>query len=162
MKNSDTRESDEPTADVTNRDGQTVGRQSGRLTRPVVAEILQVSVATVRRLEGSLLHPQRDQDGAYVFAPAEVQDVARKRPPTSRRHESTSGQVAAAAFALFKQGIGPADAVIELEVPPEEMGRLHSQWERLNNRLILSEATLEALTQMAAARLIDYDLVNVS
>jgi hypothetical protein len=47
------------------------GRQGDRLTRPVVAELLQVSIATVRRLEGTALHPQKGPDGIFIFAPEE-------------------------------------------------------------------------------------------
>jgi hypothetical protein len=137
------------------------GRQASRLTRPVVAELLQVSVATVRRLEGTLLHPHRGEDGVYLFEPSEVENAARKRPHLTRHKETNPGEVAAAAFTLFKKGVRPSDVVIELERCPEEVSHLHSQWERLNDRLVLSEKTVETLSRMAAARVIDYDLFNL-
>ena len=49
---------------------------SGMLTRMQVARRLGKSLATVRRLEGSVLHPRRDANGIHRFNPAEVEHVA--------------------------------------------------------------------------------------
>lgn len=53
------------------------------MTRKQVARRLGKSVATVRRLEGHLLHPSRDSRGIHRFDPNEVeslvQDVERGR-----------------------------------------------------------------------------------
>jgi hypothetical protein len=43
-----------------------------KLTRREVATTLRRSIATVRRLEGHVLHPQRDARGTYWFASDEV------------------------------------------------------------------------------------------
>jgi hypothetical protein len=42
------------------------------MTRSGVARALRRSIATVRRMEGTLLHPVRDARGVHWFAPAEV------------------------------------------------------------------------------------------
>src|SRR4051794_704080 len=69
-------------------------------TRSGVASALQVSVTTVRRWEGTLLHPELGPDGIHRFRPEEVDALARARPATpNRRAEVTPGEVAAAAFA---------------------------------------------------------------
>src|SRR5437762_382841 len=47
------------------------------MTRGQVARRLGKSVATVRRMEGSQLHPRRDAGGVLRFNPAEVERVAR-------------------------------------------------------------------------------------
>lgn len=47
------------------------------MTRGQVARRLGKSVATVRRMEGSQLHPRRDAGGVLRFNPAEVDRVAR-------------------------------------------------------------------------------------
>lgn len=49
------------------------------LTRAQVARKLGRSIATVRRLEGSVLHPVRDAQGVYCFDAGEVERVARER-----------------------------------------------------------------------------------
>lgn len=65
------------------------------LTRAQVAERLGKSIATVRRMEGTELHPRRDAAGIHRFSPAEVDAVARvprKRfvmAPDAERHEAT-------------------------------------------------------------------------
>ncbi|HEY5375222.1 MAG TPA: hypothetical protein VIK01_16195 [Polyangiaceae bacterium] len=48
------------------------------MTRQQVAKRLGKSVATVRRIEGVLLHPARDARGIHRFADEEVEDLARK------------------------------------------------------------------------------------
>lgn len=48
------------------------------MTRQQVAQRLGKSLATVRRIEGSLLHPIRDARGQYRFDDDEVEDVARR------------------------------------------------------------------------------------
>lgn len=44
-----------------------------KLTRRQVAAHLRKSIATVRRLEGHVLHPHRDSRGTYWFDSAEVE-----------------------------------------------------------------------------------------
>lgn len=46
------------------------------LTRSQVAQRLGRSLATVRRLEGTVLHPQQDPQGVHRFDPDEVEAVA--------------------------------------------------------------------------------------
>ena len=48
------------------------------MTRQQVAQRLGKSLATVRRIEGTLLHPTRDARGQYRFDDSEVEDVARR------------------------------------------------------------------------------------
>jgi hypothetical protein len=51
------------------------------LTRAQVADRLGRSVATVRRLEGVVLHPSRGRRGVRLFAADEVERVAREGYP---------------------------------------------------------------------------------
>jgi hypothetical protein len=46
------------------------------LTRSKVAQRLGRSIATVRRLEGTALHPEKDGRGVHRFAPEEVEELA--------------------------------------------------------------------------------------
>lgn len=48
------------------------------LTRAGVAKRLGRSLATVRRMEGTDLHPDVDDRGIHRFDPAEVEEVARR------------------------------------------------------------------------------------
>src|SRR5260221_10826888 len=50
-----------------------------RLSRAETATRLGVSVATVRRYEGTLLHPVIDDAGAHWFSPKEVTALAASR-----------------------------------------------------------------------------------
>src|SRR5438093_13604502 len=55
------------------------------LTRGQVAKRIGRSIATVRRIEGTLLHPQRDANGVLRFAPAEVDRLAARLRHTRGR-----------------------------------------------------------------------------
>jgi hypothetical protein len=55
------------------------------LTRGQVAKLLGKSIATVRRLEGHELHPQRDLGGVLRFDEDEVELLARQRAVSGER-----------------------------------------------------------------------------
>jgi hypothetical protein len=57
----------------------------GMMTRGQVAKRIGKSIATVRRLEGSKLHPTRDANGFLRFDPNEVDRVARALRQPRRR-----------------------------------------------------------------------------
>lgn len=129
-------------------------------TRSTVAAVLRVSVTTVRRWEGTLLHPTLSRDGTHLFDRTEVESLAQQRPVAPRDAVPVSpGEIAAAAFALFKKGVSPCEVVIELEQPPESIRKLHEEWERFANRLVLSEDVLIVLNRMSTASVIDDDIV---
>ena len=83
------------------------------LTRGEVAKRLNVSIATVRRMEGVTLHPTKDETGAHRFDPREVATVASTRSTRA----TASGEIAARACELFREGKGVTDVVIELRQP---------------------------------------------
>jgi hypothetical protein len=57
----------------------------GMMTRGQVAKRIGKSIATVRRLEGSQLHPKKDANGYMRFDPNEVERVARALRQRKRR-----------------------------------------------------------------------------
>src|SRR5262245_25714926 len=76
------------------------------LMRAEVAAILRVSIATVRRMEGRDLHPQRSEEGFYLFDPGEVEGArARRPPPPEPRDCRDPGELAAEAFKLLRDGV---------------------------------------------------------
>jgi hypothetical protein len=132
-----------------------------KVTRSAAAAALRVSVTTVRRWEGELLHPERGPDGVHVFDLAEIEALARQRPAQEERaRNGTAGEVAAAAFALFKKGVDPRDVVIELEQPPDVIKKLQAEWHLMGDRLILGEETVRVLDRMSSARLIDPEVLS--
>lgn len=68
------------------------------LTRSGVARVLGKSIATVRRLEGTDLHPERDSNGVWLFDVGEVQGVARDRRRDSRANARSSSPAQSAWF----------------------------------------------------------------
>jgi hypothetical protein len=125
------------------------------LTRTEVAALLRVSIATVRRLQGSALHPSRNEDGRYLFDPEEVDRVLTSRPPPAEpRPRDAPGQLAAEAFKLFRDGIDPRDAVICLERPPAEVEELYAGWQRMGESLVISTRTRTILSHMVQIRML--------
>src|SRR5947208_842747 len=80
------------------------------ITRGTVAKQLGVSVSTVVRWEGTLLHPNVRADGVRLFDAAEVAALAKKRAQESGA--PADGNLDADALALFRAGKNVVDAVI--------------------------------------------------
>jgi hypothetical protein len=98
-----------------------------------------VSVATVRRYEGTLLHPTIDDAGAHWFSPKEVTALAASRAnqaldrgsirnATSVPDARTRGETAALVFERLEQRQSHAEIVIGLRIEPEVVGELFEQW----------------------------------
>lgn len=110
------------------------------LTRGQVAERLGVSVSTVRRYEGSRLHPNVDADAVHWFDPKEVAglvvELAQEPRATRRRNAATNaglpvrsrGEIAALVFELFEQRQSLPEIVIALRIEPETVRGLFEQW----------------------------------
>jgi hypothetical protein len=125
------------------------------LTRGEVAEVLRVSIATIRRWQGKDLHPRRDDTGMYLFDPQEVEAFrARRPPPPETRRCEDSGELGAEAFMLFREGVDVRDVVIALRRPPEEIWALYKQWETMGDAIVLSKEVHEQLSRLARHRLI--------
>lgn len=131
------------------------------ITRGEVAGLMGVSITTVRRLQGRDLHPRRSADGVYLFDPREVEEVRARRPPPPEKVDSLGpGELAAAAFKLFRDGVDVRDAVIALARQPAEVEALYADWERLGDMLFISWRIRSELSRMARHGLIDPDVLE--
>lgn len=109
------------------------------LTRDDVAKRLGVSVSTVRRLEGSKLHPLVADNGVRRFKPADVEQLAvalaanQNKPRNAQKAEErvavlSKGELAALVFERLEQRHSLAEIVIALRVPPDEVRELYHTW----------------------------------
>jgi hypothetical protein len=105
---------------------KTAGQVTGRLTRKQVAQRLGVSISKVRTMEGSELHPTRE-DGVNYFAPGEVEALARDAP-AKPKIELAHGQLAARVFRLLDAGKNLREIVTELEESPDRIRALYREW----------------------------------
>jgi hypothetical protein len=101
------------------------------LHRKEVAKLMGVSHATVRNLDGSLLHPTVNSDGVYEYTREDVNKAIlaygkRKSKKSRNRREQNLGRKAAEAFIMFAAGEGLAAVVTALEVTPAQV----KQWWR--------------------------------
>jgi hypothetical protein len=113
--------------------------KDARLSRADAAARLGVSVATVRRYEGTQLHPTVDSNGAHWFSAKEVTALAASRanqaldrgqirivkPAPDAR---TRGDIAALVFERLEQRQSHAEIVIGLRVEPELVAELFDQY----------------------------------
>jgi hypothetical protein len=96
------------------------------LTRNKVADMLGVSVATVRRMEGKSLHP-RMVDGAWMFELDEVISIQRSPRPAANRPPS-EGEVAAEIFRRFDEGQSLRKIVRDCRQSPKVVQALYREW----------------------------------
>lgn len=111
----------------------------GALTRDDVAKRLDVSISTVRRLEGTRLHPAIDSKSVRRFKASDVERLAREleveqRSPRNaqqavvRAAEMPKGELAARVFERLEQRHSLSEIVIALRVPPEDVRELYHTW----------------------------------
>ena len=114
---------------------------AGRLTRGQVATRLGISVSTVRRLEGTRLHPTIDGDDVRWFDEKEVTSLAaelvnttstkrrgtRGAPGVETTPARSLGEIAALVFERFEQRQSLAEIVVGLRAT-ETVRALFDQW----------------------------------
>jgi hypothetical protein len=131
-----------PKHDVSLRSSKKQGDDELRiaaLTRDDVAKRLGVSISTVRRLEGTRLHPLIDDKSVRRFKASDVERLAKEleaeqRSPrnsqqaVARAAEMTKGELAALVFERLEQRHSLSEIVIALRVPPEDVRELYHTW----------------------------------
>ena len=108
------------------------------MTRGQVATRLGVSISTVRRFEGTRLHPTIDAHDVRWFTTEEVailaSDLANSAPKPSRTGASSTGEkrdpgeLAALVFERFEQRQSLAEIVVGLRIEPGVVRTLFDQW----------------------------------
>ncbi|MBV8757610.1 MAG: hypothetical protein JO257_10055 [Deltaproteobacteria bacterium] len=109
------------------------------LTRDDVAKRLDVSISSVRRFEGTRLHPLIDDKGVRRFKASDVERLAKElqaeqRSPRNaqravvRAAEVPKGELAALVFERLEQRHSLSEIVIALRVPPEDVRELYHAW----------------------------------
>jgi transcriptional regulator with XRE-family HTH domain len=109
------------------------------LTRDDVAKRLGVSISTVRRFEGTRLHPLIDAKRVRRFKASDVERLAKElnaeqRSPRNaqqavvRAAEMSKGELAALVFERLEQRHSLSEIVIALRVPPEDVRELYHTW----------------------------------
>ncbi len=114
-----------------------------QLTRAQVAARLGVSISTVRRYEGSRLHPHVDEDDVRWFDSKEVAALAAEltNEPRAQRLRNTKrtaaapataqherGELAALVFERLEQRQSLAEIVIGVRAEPDVVRALFDQW----------------------------------
>lgn len=104
-------------------------RQRHTMTRFDVADFLRISHSSVRRLEGTKLHPVIDDKGRRLFDPREVEALELDvRPYKPRVKPSAQGRLAARVFRSFERGESLRSIVVACKLPPEVVRALWAEW----------------------------------
>lgn len=120
------------------------------LTRSQVAHQLGIGVTAVHRLRvHGDLHPQRDKAGVWRYDPADVIRAAAKRGIKGQR---TEGETAAVAFQMFELGAGLREVVMALNLTPEQVRGLYSDFKTSLYAPSATHAPLEPLLPCEVAR----------
>lgn len=92
-------------------------------TRSELANLFDVSVSTIRRLENEELFPKKDSDGVHRFDYAEVAEFARRRaiPMSAGTARAKQVRIQTKAMALFDAGKDPVDVMRTLRTTCEEV-----------------------------------------
>lgn len=139
-----------------------------RMTRAEVAARLGVSISTVRRYEGTRLHPDVDEDDVRWFDPKEVTALAAELandPRQERRRNANAtaasvepqperGELAALVFERLERRQSLAEIVIGVRIEPESVRALFEQWS-----LGLTEGQLQMAREPRMPR--DHEVAHV-
>jgi hypothetical protein len=93
------------------------------LRRREAAQYIGVSESTLRRLEGTVLHPTVE-NGVHLLLALRLDDASGVR-------------IAAAAFEAFDRKLGPVEVVKLLRIPPAAARELFHQWANLEGCLVV-------------------------
>jgi hypothetical protein len=106
------------------------------MTRAAVARALGISIGTVRRLEGDVLHPVKADDGYWYFDAQEI-ETARSKVSRLRARRSAApapggapvdGELAARLFPLFARGATFEQTVQQTQISPPAVRALYWEW----------------------------------
>jgi hypothetical protein len=103
------------------------------LTRAEVAKALGCSIPTVRRMEGTTLHPTEDAEGVHRFDPVEVIHLVHDRSARAV-DPSKEGERDARVFEMLDTGKGVREIVTTLRLPVEVALKLADQWRDAGRR----------------------------
>jgi hypothetical protein len=124
------------------------------VTRGEASKILGIGYNTVKRWEGTKLHPTIDAQGIRWFREEEVRALARRLRASegsedvedpSRRYD---GETARRVFRMLDDGKLIADVVIELGLHPSVAREIAREWSDLRGGLILGAEVLARLSAM--------------
>jgi hypothetical protein len=125
------------------------------LTRSQVARALHRSIATVRRMEGNLLHAEMGPDGVRRFRREQVLQVAitLKAKVTPERSsgmpaDAYDGVAAATAYGLFDTGIHPVDVVKRTGLHPLAVAAMHEQWAQMRGGFVVDAKQAREVSAM--------------
>jgi excisionase family DNA binding protein len=114
------------------------------ITRREVAAELGVDERTVRRMaEDGRLTAVMGPDGVRRFHAEQVREVTiQRRVSSSLTVESHEAEVAATLYALFDEGVHPADAVQRARLHPRVVREMHREWAEMRGGMFVPEKQL--------------------
>lgn len=130
-------------------DGAGGGADDRLVGRTEAAGLVGLSVATLRRLERTILRPVVDGSGVHRHSVSRLLDYKAERAGASADADGREGALAAAAFEHFDRGLGPADVVKLLKVTPNVAREIHREWADLAGGFVVSGEAAVKIERLA-------------
>lgn len=122
------------------------GGQDRLILRTQAAKLIPCSVATLRRLEKTVLRPILvDEKGVHWHSLKQVQAYAASLKPAALAADTVDGAIAGAAFELFDANADAADVVKALKIPSAQARQLQAEWADLRGVMLISGTTLSKI-----------------
>lgn len=119
------------------------------LTRAEVAQILGISMSSVRRLEANVLLAVVDESGTHLHSEKRVLAYKLQRAAAGDGSGGDDGALASAAFDRFDRGASPVDVVKDLKITPRVARELLAEWADLGGGFVVSGIAAAKIQQLA-------------
>jgi hypothetical protein len=127
-------------------DGGDRGR-GGSWAAPRAARLSGKSESRLRRLELTDLPPVVE-NGIHRHSIRKLFEYKVEHLSVTPQEQGFDGTIAAAAFELFDQGLGPADVVRSLRIDPRLARDLHREWADLRGSIVIGGQAMVELQQI--------------
>ena len=117
--------------------------------RTEAARLVGLSVATLRRLERTVLRPVVDGSGVHRHIVKRLLYYKADRASSGADVDGREGALAAAAFKYFDRSLGAADVVKLLRVAPSVARELYREWADLGGGFVVSGEAAVRIERLA-------------
>jgi hypothetical protein len=123
------------------------GRDTAYISRAAAARMLGCCTVTVKRMElrGQIPGTLIDEDGVHRYPMQQIETLKTTMKMTRTTTipfdpDRASGSASAIVFQRFNENRTPLEIVIELQMEPATVRRLHNEWMQMKNMLTLDPA----------------------
>jgi hypothetical protein len=128
------------------------------VTREQLAKVIGRDERTIRRWERTRLAPAFSvgPDGVHRFDVERVRELIEVRHHDALRPvDAFDGETAATVFALFAEGVDPADVVMRLKIHPTAVEAMHERFRALRGAFLVSRESAREISVLLGTPIAD-------